>query len=421
MLHFTSDYTTGTLITVDNLTPWTYLLSQASVIVHYLRLCFWPQDQCIDYGWPAAHSIAEVWPQAVVVMMLLVATIWCIFRHPKWSFLGGWFFLILAPTSSIIPIKDLAFEHRMYLPSVAVIAAAVLGVFHLGRRVMSRGMLSSSAVKLLGASVAVAVVLQLGMAAYGRNCVYATELALWRDAVAKVPANPRARYNLGTTLGKSGLLPEALEQYQEVIRIKPDYAEAHNNLGNALAGTGHAAEAMEHYREAIRIDPEFADPHNNLGIALVRSGHTAEAIEHFHRAIDLAPGDAQSHTNLGNALGESGREAEAIKQYREAIRIDPNNADAHCNLGVALAASGLSAEVIAQFQQAIRIKPDLVAAHYYLARCHVKAGHPAEAIGEYEQSLRLVEAAGQTQLARTILNEIRRLEKEQSLTSGKPK
>ena len=79
MLHFTEDYTGGGLVSVEGLTPWTYLVSQAGVLTHYLRLCVWPQGQCLDYDWPMAASLAEVVPQGLLIVSLLAATIWSIF------------------------------------------------------------------------------------------------------------------------------------------------------------------------------------------------------------------------------------------------------------------------------------------------------------------------------------------------------
>ena len=124
MLHFTGESTGGGMGSVAGVTPWTYLLSQSGVIVHYLSLAIWPQGQCFWDKWPVAQSIADVWPQGLAVVGLLGGTIWAMFRAPKIGFLGGWFFLILAPTSSVVPIRDLMFEHRMYSIEGAVACVA---------------------------------------------------------------------------------------------------------------------------------------------------------------------------------------------------------------------------------------------------------------------------------------------------------
>src|SRR5207253_1658209 len=106
-------------------TPWSYLRTQAAVVVHYLRLAIVPSPLVFDYGWPQARSLAEVVPQAACLLALAVLTVVALWRRHPLGFLGAWFFIILAPTSSVLPITtEVASEHRMYLPSAAVIVLA---------------------------------------------------------------------------------------------------------------------------------------------------------------------------------------------------------------------------------------------------------------------------------------------------------
>ena len=109
------------------ISPWEYTLTQSQVILHYLRLSLWPHPLCLDYVWPVAHSVDEVLAPAVVIVGLFLLTLWAFIRKHWIGFAGAWFFLILAPTSSVIPVRDVAFEHRMYLPLAAVIVVIVAG------------------------------------------------------------------------------------------------------------------------------------------------------------------------------------------------------------------------------------------------------------------------------------------------------
>ena len=118
---------------LPGLTSLQYAQSEFGVILHYLRLAFWPAGLCLDYDWPIAKSAADIAPGAIVVGILLAATIWALVRRPVWGFAGAAFFLVLAPTSSIMPIKDLAFEHRMYLPLAALVATVVLAAYRIGQ------------------------------------------------------------------------------------------------------------------------------------------------------------------------------------------------------------------------------------------------------------------------------------------------
>ncbi len=99
---------------VPGINPWSYAVTQFDVIVHYLRLALWPDLLIFDYAWPIAEPLSSVLPSAVVVSALLGGTVLALIRWPWVGFWGAWFFLILAPTSSIMPIADVAFEHRRY-------------------------------------------------------------------------------------------------------------------------------------------------------------------------------------------------------------------------------------------------------------------------------------------------------------------
>jgi tetratricopeptide (TPR) repeat protein len=308
------------------LSPVSYLLTQASVILHYLRLAVWPDRLCLDYRsvWPIAHSVGEAWPALLAVGGVLLLTAWACWRRPALGFLGIWFFLILAPTSSFVPLQDLVVEHRMYLPLAAVITLSVLASVALLERVpWRRRWLEWGA-----AGFALGLVAVLAALTAQRNLDYRSSLSIWQDTVAKAPDNPRARHGLGLALEKRGRSQAAMRQYQEALRLRPSYLEAHNSLGLALSGRGRSLEAIDHFEAALRIDPRFLEARNNLGIALDRMGRFEEAIAHYAEALRIAPNSPDVHNNLGISLARSGRREEAIAQFREALRSDPDFAPA---------------------------------------------------------------------------------------------
>ncbi|MGD0088403.1 MAG: tetratricopeptide repeat protein [Planctomycetota bacterium] len=357
-------------------TPWEYARSQPGVILHYLRLAVWPDKLCLDYWWPAAHTLGEVLPGVLVIGGLLGLTGWALWRAPAWGFLGAWFFVILAPTSSIMPIQDLAVEHRMYLPLAAVVTAVVCGVFlQAGRR---------AALVLSGVAV-----LALACRTAQRNEDYRSASQLWDRVVAQRPDNPRARCGLGLALAdEPGRLDDAIEQYREALKLTPKYAEAHNNLGIALLEQGRLEEAREHFQEALRIRPNFAKAHSNFGEALLRQGRLDEAIAHCQEALQLNPKQAEAHNNLGNALFQQGRLDEGLAHLQEALRLKPNFPEAHNNLGNALLQQGRLDEALLHYQEALRTKPNFPDAHYDLGNALFQQGRPAEAVLHYQEALK---------------------------------
>jgi len=389
--------------------PAAYWLTQFEAIARYAGLCVWPRPLVFDYGPFRVRSLGEVLPYALVVVPLAVATLVALRRRPALGILGAWFFIILAP-SSVVPVATQSMaEHRMYLPLAAVVTAAVSGVYLVaGRRFLP---------------MLVLLALLLGFLTTSRNEVYASELSLWADTVAKRPDNANARCdlglaffnagrlpesveqyraaleiqpaypavynNLGNALDRSGLTPEAIGLYETSIRLEPGFAAAHYNLAKALLKTGRNTEAIQQFEEVLRIQPDHADAHNDLGEALVREGRLPEAIEQFEAALSIRPDYARAHFYLGNALVGSGRFPEAIENYEEALRVQPDMAEANNNLGVALCRTGRIPEGLKQIDAAIREQPGFATAHFSRGMAMLQLGRKDEAIAEFEEALKL--------------------------------
>lgn len=238
---------------LDGWTMWTYLVTQAGVIAHYVKLALWPAPLVFDYGWPVARGLGDVGIPAVLLTVAAVLTIAGLVRRHPAAFLGAWFFVALAPTSSILPIRtEVATEHRMYLPLMALVSLVVLGAARL---------LKNRRLEIAGAIAVVAVVaVTLGTLTFRRNLDYATEERLWADTVQKRPDNPRARLNYGSILlGRKAFGP-AIEQFNRAIAITPDYAGAHLALALALCSERRIKEAEVHIARSIALgnySPEY--------------------------------------------------------------------------------------------------------------------------------------------------------------------
>lgn len=268
----------------------TYWLTQCRVVLHYLRLALWPSGLTIDYGWPAA-AFEEAWPAVLVVLALLGLSARALWKRRPAGFLGSWFFLILAPTS-LIPLPDLAFEHRMYLPLAAVVffiagaAGRVLASFAQPRR---------GAVSL---GLCLGLALLLGVLTFERNRDYRSETAIWSDTIKKRPANFRGYHGLGLALSREGRLAEGLALLRRAHKLNPRNAYVNNDTGFILFLLDRPEESIPFFREAIRIKPLNPKAHNNLGAALARTGRLEEAIIHFSEALKIKPGYPEARNNL---------------------------------------------------------------------------------------------------------------------------
>ncbi|PYI86497.1 MAG: hypothetical protein DME26_08975 [Verrucomicrobia bacterium] len=380
--------TAGFLAGVEKISVWDYAKTQCGVIVYYLRLCFWPYPLVLDYiDWPLAKSLVSVLPAAVVVLTLLGGTVWAWLRQPWLGFLGAWFFLILAPTSSFLPIRDLIFEHRLYLPLAAIVTLVVIGGHEALVPFLRRAGVAQSLQHKLEIGLVVALAGGLGYRTVRRNEDYRSQFSIWRDTVAKRRNNPRAHCNLGVEFHKLGQTKDAIASYSEALRLKPDYPDAHVNLGVALVEQGQVQEAIGHYLEAarlrphwqineaiaqfveaVRLKPDYAEAYNNLGEALCIQGRVKEAIPHFEQAVRLNSASAEAHHNLGVCLYSGQRIDEALPHFAEAVRLKHDWAEAQNNLGAALSARGRNFEAIVHFAEAVRLKPGYTEARDNLRR-----------------------------------------------------
>ena len=340
-------------------TPWTYALTQCRAIVLYLRLAVWPDPLVLDYGTEVVGQIGEIWAQALLLAALLAGTAVALWRRQRLGFFGAWFFIILAPSSSVMPLVGQTIaEHRMYLPLAALSAGAVVLAWNAwGRPVLIAGSLVAGL---------------LGVVTAARNEDYRNPITLWRDTVAKMPGNGRAHGNLAMYLAEQPeRQAEALAQFETAARLMPGYADAHFNLANFLAGQpGRQADALQHYEKAVRLNPAHVEARiglaNQLASERERQG---EAVEHYEQVLRIMPGYAEVHNNLAALLArQTGHEADALAHYETALRLKPEYAEAHCNFGLLLVRMrGRRAEALAQFETALRIRPDFSDARRHLA------------------------------------------------------
>src|SRR5438552_790210 len=242
------------------ISPWRYAQNQFGAIARYLRLAFWPDTLCLDYGWQAS-SVPKSWflAGAMIVSPLLLATVWTLERAPTLGFLGAWFFLTLAPSSSVVPIQDMVAERRMYLPLAAVVTLAVIAVWN-GLSVLSRHFrwtLVAQRSACFGLTILIAGALAWRTAK--RNQEYHKAMEHFRAAIRLRPDHPRAHYNLSVVLTNLGEFDDALGELQTVRRLLPDQPEIPYKLGVLLNSHGRYTEACANFAEAVRLKPDFEE------------------------------------------------------------------------------------------------------------------------------------------------------------------
>jgi tetratricopeptide (TPR) repeat protein len=351
-----------------------------------------PSRLNIDHGFSLSHSLLD--PPTTLLAGLGIAALLAIGilsapRHRLLSFSVLWVLGNLAGESSCLGL-EMVFEHRMYLPSVMVLAVMVL----LARRCTSRQPAFWLTLGIVG--------IAFGTWTYQRNHVWSDDLLLWSDAAAKSERKARpfnnlgdayadrgnveraresylkaveidpnfaqASYNLGLLAHDANRREEAAAYYLKALQAKPGYAEVHNNLGLLEMEAGNAADAEKHFVDAVRLKPLLAEPRLNLADLLLGQGKTDEAVNHLNAAASAVTLSGQLHTRLAHLFFRAGSIGTATSHYARALKLEPESADAFNNLAVALVEQGRKGDAIKLWREAVRLDPTHRAAKKNLAR-----------------------------------------------------
>ena len=312
-----------------------YARTELNVIAHYLRLAFWPSDLVLDYyDWPIARRWSDVSWQGWLVLALAVATPIAIGIKPWLGFLGAWFFLILAPTSSFLPImQEAAAEQRMYLPLAAVVVFVVVG----GWILLSRW----KWVRLPAAVAGCAIVLGLVCLAFIRNDQYSTAVGIWQDTVAKRPINSRAHGNLAEAWAQRSIdyprgspvavaaAAQAAEQFQIVIDQDPTATHSIFALGESYGQMGDPQAAEDLYTRSLPKHPEIAaDLYVERGNLRARRGDGNAAQSDFEAAMAADPGDPEPHYFLSLLFQQRQDWKNARSELERTVQLSPEYKDA---------------------------------------------------------------------------------------------
>jgi tetratricopeptide (TPR) repeat protein len=399
----------------SGVSSWTYLLNQTLMLTRYLRLAVWPRSLVLIYGWPLSLTLSDVLPYALLVASLLALTIVAAVRAPKWGFLGVWFFLTLAPTSSVVPIAtEVGAERRMYLPLIAVIALPVVAASFIKR------MPSPAAWMVLVTCSAT-----LAASTFARNHEYASGLVLAGTSVDRHPSSvahhylanelvqvgredeamvhlrqalpgaPGAHYSLGALLYKRREWNEAIDELQAFVRERPMQLEAvvaRQLLGQAFAKQQRWQAAIEQYQMVLAMNPssaQWVETQGLLGVACFGAQRFGEAVVHLGEYVKAVPADLVALTDLAVSLVATSRLDDAIGVFRRAVNVNPQDGGLQLNLANALFDHREADEAAVHAEQAVALRPGDPAAHDALGRARAVQGKLADARAQFERALQI--------------------------------
>ncbi|MCH8157743.1 MAG: tetratricopeptide repeat protein [Nitrospinae bacterium] len=433
-----------------------YLLTQTAVIpFEYFRKMLFPFNLTID---PDFQAITDWTSAAALGGMLILASfivLWVKFSsfsersrgYGPEAFGLGWILLTLLPTSSVVPLLDMAVEHRTYLPLVGFSIASAAICLRLGNVLLetatTAGPVTGPRFAAMARMAFVCVLLVLLFFFVGtkdRNRVWKDEVTLWSDAKKKTPFMPRAYNNLGEAYDKLGdydrAIPEfeaglklnsnyfialsnlgnvygkkkeyakAIGYFERALKEKPDYAPGHYNLAKALHVTGHPEKAAESYRLALKSRPYFEEALFNLAFLALELGQPQEAVERFNKFLEMQPANPKAHFGLGNAYAMLKQPEAAIESYQHAIESDPAFLSPYINLANLNMATGRTDEAKVLLENVLSRQPNVAGVHKNLGLIYLQEKDSANAVRHLKEYLRLTPQAPDASAIRSVLEDL---------------
>jgi tetratricopeptide (TPR) repeat protein len=298
---------------IKGLSPGTYFFTQCRVIWMYVRLFLLPFGQNADPDIPLSRTLLDHGAIAGLLGLIAVVTAAWIYRKrwPLATFGVFVFLLLLAPTSSFVPIKDVLAERRVYLP--------FLGLLLICLEFLRR--LRTEQIVWTGAAIAVAC----ATLTYQRSQVWASPLALWQDTVAKSPRKMRPRFQLAYAYYEQRQCQQAAQEYEVASQLEPPDHDLLVDWGLALNCAGRYQEAIYKLQQALMFR-KTAHVYAELGMVYAKSGRVQEALQALAQAEKLNPRFEMIYVYRGNIAELVGDRAAAAREYQRALVIRPRSA-----------------------------------------------------------------------------------------------
>jgi tetratricopeptide (TPR) repeat protein len=364
--------------------------------IAYIGKLFSPIGLAVIYPYDRHPSVLHAL-LALAALVIVSAAAILIRRQQPYAFTGWfWFLITLAPVIGIVQVGSQSMADRYtYIPLVGLFIILAWG----GWDALNRLRIPPFA-QALAASIALVLCAGLTRA---QLRYWHDGIALFQHALNVTVANGAAEANLGFAFSEQGEHDKAIAHYKAVLKwlspakqnqlLPKSYPEATaavwNNLGGSLAAIGKLEEAINAYQNALKLDPSMGDAHENLAFALARSGRLQESLIHFGDAARLEPENASVHNIYAVMLGAAGRTDEAMQEFQIALRLAPGSAATHINLANLLAKQHARDEAMAHYSEALRLNPAFVEAHYYIASLLFEDGRAEDAAAHYIAALQI--------------------------------
>ncbi|OYP37467.1 tetratricopeptide repeat protein [Rhodopirellula sp. MGV] len=366
--------------TMDSISPWQYIATQPLVILHYLRLVLWPDPLVFDYGWPPETQLGKIALGFAAMAGIIGIAIADLRRRPVRGFCVLAAILLFLPTS-IIPLQDLAVEHRVYLSCGLLLAAILSSLFHWAENA------SDDNAKRLAIGMSCGVALVFSLLTLNRNAIYTSRVTMWQDVIEKTAGRghknlylARAYTNLGEAHAEDENWAESIEALSQAVSLKAYPKQVHGNLARAYLELNQLDQAAEHIAKAVEANPKDARIRQQAGLLATRRGDYETAETMFASAHEQSPRDEVVLYNLGKAQLALNKLELAETNFRKAILLRPSEPAPYHSLIAILARQGKFQDAKAIASEFIQMHPDDGRVNVLLGSIHAAEGNLKDAV-----------------------------------------
>jgi hypothetical protein len=288
------------------------------VVLTYLKIIIVPTGLHMERDTIVHTSLFQfpVWISLIVLPLILWIIVRDFSKTRLWFFAWGIFFVSLAPTSGIIPINALIYEHWLYF---ALAGIATLASWHAVRLWEAAG--PQRILKGVLVMLGIGYVVFLSVQTVRRNLLWGDTKAFYLDILFYEPTNVRVLNNLANYESDHGSIAEAEELYWRAVKADDVQPAPYYNLGNILRDRQDYAGALELYKKALAADPTFPYAYSNIAWVYGQQGNLSGALEAMQALHKLQPLNVGALYNIGIILKAMGRREEAKTNLLEALRL----------------------------------------------------------------------------------------------------
>jgi tetratricopeptide (TPR) repeat protein len=388
----------GNIITENpqaKINTWSFFISQFKVILHYIWMFIWPFNISVEYDWVLARSFFALdcfLPfLTLVIIGLTIFRILYTHRTHVICFGALWFFICIAPRSSIIPSPELLVDYKTYTASIGwllILACAIIKLIELiaSKIKHQRTALQTRQARTVMASL---LVIPLSLATWQRNFVWSSGTEFWMNIIKNAPYKARAYNNYAVELSQIyKRYEEAIPYFKKATQMDSTYPDPWNNVAVCYSHLNHLDQAIESLQQGLKINPYYPEGYNNLASFYLRKKEYDKVEKCLKTALQLRPHYGKAYFNMGRMYAEKNENKKALDAFKKACTIaDLDNEFGYKTYGRAALNQKEFSDAIWAYHKALECNPTDTEVMFSLANAYYLSKQFGQSINTYKHIL----------------------------------